>query len=222
MISALFVVFKEEENWLEYAECLLILMIYSRSARGKTVLPLKLGRANKYTLEELDKHLMLKRGHIHSLWTKAILNTFKSKFESLQSLKSYLVDMTNKMLEEPSRIPMHPIHFLFYWCVFNDWNMHINVLKEKIANVSREDKEALDNSLMRFYRDFIVKRDNNQCQMCGNFVTLKTAHVHHIWHYSRKLWPKHGGPSTILNLITLCKECHSLVHPFLYIERDRR
>jgi hypothetical protein len=166
----------------------------------------RIGMAKKYTLEELNRSLNLKKGSVHFLWIKAILNTFKSKFESLKSVKSYLVDMANKTLEDPNQIPKHPIFCLFYWCVFHEWNMHKNTLKED------EDEKALDNSLMRFYRDFVVKRDNSQCQVCKRSVTLKTAQIHHIWHSSWNLWPKHGGPSTLLNLITLCTDCHNLVH----------
>lgn len=178
----------------------------------KKMSPMRLEPIERFTLGELNKDLKLEKGSIHFLWIKVILNTFKHEFESLESLKCYLVDMANKTLEDRNQIPMHPIHCLFRWCVFSEWDMHVNCLKERYGNNVREYEEALDNSLMRFYRDFVVFRDNCQCQICEKSVTLKTANVHHIWWFSWNNWSKHGGPSTLLNLITLCEDCHNLIH----------
>ena len=46
----------------------------------------------------------------------------------------------------------------------------------------------------------IRDRDNNRCRICGNKEHL---HVHHIKPLSK------GGSNRSLNLMTLCRVCHS-------------
>jgi hypothetical protein len=50
-------------------------------------------------------------------------------------------------------------------------------------------------------REFILNRDNRECQLCGARGN-GTLHVHHI----RKR--NDGGPDTPDNLITVCPKCH--------------
>lgn len=52
-------------------------------------------------------------------------------------------------------------------------------------------------------RDKVLKRDNNQCTSCGRRDDL---HVHHIHPKSK------GGENNPLNLVTLCRKCHSKAH----------
>lgn len=52
-------------------------------------------------------------------------------------------------------------------------------------------------------RDVILKRDNNQCTLCGRRANL---HVHHI--HKKSL----GGDNASANLITVCINCHSSIH----------
>ena len=50
-------------------------------------------------------------------------------------------------------------------------------------------------------RDEVLKRDNNQCQLCGKTGDLI---IHH------KIPVKMGGKDDIDNLITLCRICHGI------------
>ena len=57
-------------------------------------------------------------------------------------------------------------------------------------------------------RNEIIKRDENKCQDCLEWVTENTANVHHTYYVAnRKVWeyPKD-------TLITLCKKCHKKRH----------
>ena len=48
-----------------------------------------------------------------------------------------------------------------------------------------------------------IARDSCQCRVCGSPHGLQ---VHHIVHKSK------GGHDTLDNLITLCSDCHLIVH----------
>lgn len=48
-------------------------------------------------------------------------------------------------------------------------------------------------------RKRILKRDNNECQICGEKKNLEVHHIRAI---------VYGGDSSDENLITLCKVCH--------------
>lgn len=53
-------------------------------------------------------------------------------------------------------------------------------------------------------REQCRSRDNHQCRMCGR--TNVALHLHHVRYRSE------GGPDVPENLMTLCHECHALVH----------
>lgn len=55
-------------------------------------------------------------------------------------------------------------------------------------------------------RQKVLTRDSYKC---GNCEQANDLHVHHIIPLSR------GGSNRITNLITLCKKCHSLLHPHM-------
>jgi 5-methylcytosine-specific restriction endonuclease McrA len=52
-------------------------------------------------------------------------------------------------------------------------------------------------------RKMAIVRDSNQCQVCDSVYSLQ---VHHVVHKSK------GGMDTLDNLITLCSDCHLIVH----------
>jgi hypothetical protein len=53
------------------------------------------------------------------------------------------------------------------------------------------------------WKDFVLNRDNYQCILCGCKDKL---HIHHII-------PRHkGGKDRDDNLVTLCKNCHDMIH----------
>jgi 5-methylcytosine-specific restriction endonuclease McrA len=68
-------------------------------------------------------------------------------------------------------------------------------------------------------REEITKRDKLTCQICGlvdtygcinPYITLEgKLQIHHIIP---------NGKSSLENLITLCKDCHAVVHLLLYID----
>ena len=60
------------------------------------------------------------------------------------------------------------------------------------------------NSYRKLHRQ-ILQRDGWRCQVCGNMQRLE---VHHIKFRS------YAGDDSEENLITLCVECHALMHSF--------
>jgi len=52
-------------------------------------------------------------------------------------------------------------------------------------------------------RQWVLRRDSWRCQSCGSMMNLE---VHH------QLFRSHSGGDNENNLITLCTDCHSLVH----------
>jgi DNA-binding CsgD family transcriptional regulator len=63
-------------------------------------------------------------------------------------------------------------------------------------------------------RDRVIRRDNNQCQQCGQYVERTTDEPPHVHH---KIPDAEGGSDTLSNLITLCEACHTEYHA-----QDRR
>lgn len=59
-------------------------------------------------------------------------------------------------------------------------------------------------------RQTVLKRDDYECQLCGNLGTQAggewTLHLHH------RLSPHDGGTNEPANLLTLCEECHHHHH----------
>jgi 5-methylcytosine-specific restriction endonuclease McrA len=54
-------------------------------------------------------------------------------------------------------------------------------------------------------RDFVLRRDEYTCQLCGEYV-LGKAQLHHI------VWRSHNGTDHPKNLMVVCEECHRQVH----------
>ncbi len=54
-------------------------------------------------------------------------------------------------------------------------------------------------------KQFVLERDRHLCQLCRN-KKKKHLRVHHV------IWRRNGGADTPENLVTLCHECHELVH----------
>jgi 5-methylcytosine-specific restriction endonuclease McrA len=52
-------------------------------------------------------------------------------------------------------------------------------------------------------RQQILRRDSWRCQSCGTMANLE---VHH------RKFRSHSGTDSEQNLITLCTECHSILH----------
>ena len=57
-------------------------------------------------------------------------------------------------------------------------------------------------------RIMCLERDEWECQKCGANSPETTLHAHHILSYKRNIMLAND----ILNLITLCKECHNEIH----------
>ena len=74
---------------------------------------------------------------------------------------------------------------------------HISIYLKKINTIPLNDAGKND---WQSIRNRIIKRDGNQCVLCG---TKRTPfYAHHI-HYRA-----HGGDDDPTNLITVCKRCH--------------
>jgi len=57
-------------------------------------------------------------------------------------------------------------------------------------------------------RDFIFKRDNYQCVLCGSKENLQLDHIHSIYQVANNLYPIELL-NTEENLRTLCKKCNA-------------
>jgi 5-methylcytosine-specific restriction endonuclease McrA len=68
---------------------------------------------------------------------------------------------------------------------------------------ARRSRVKLPSHAYEQLRQWILKRDNWRCQNCG---CLENLEVHH------KLLRSQGGDDSELNLITLCRPCHSKEH----------
>ena len=68
------------------------------------------------------------------------------------------------------------------------------------------DKAERNSAKYRRFKADVLARDGYTCQMCGQRNC--ELHVHHIKRFSR--FP--ALRTTVSNGITLCKECHRLVH----------
>ena len=76
-----------------------------------------------------------------------------------------------------------------------------------------------DNLRERTWRDYhlwrklVLERDNYECRRCQ---TKENLHTHHLLHYAKEPEFRRDVP----NGITLCRECHSLVHQTEEIEKE--
>jgi hypothetical protein len=178
------------------------------------------------TLLEFNEILDDKRVTTVHLWFRTLLNSTKEK--SPEKMKEEIVKMANELYEKQEieigkfkvRLPFplqgyHLVFFLlFQVCVCLEWQESCGNWKKTNRSLSQADEEMLDKSMMRFYHDFIIERDEHRCQLCGEPVQNETAQVHHIWP-RRNSKKEIIGPSTSHNLITLCSKCHSSIHPWL-------
>jgi len=51
----------------------------------------------------------------------------------------------------------------------------------------------------------VFERDAHRCRRCGRVVRLDRCHIHHVQRRSD------GGDHSLTNLVTLCRDCHSLM-----------
>jgi predicted HNH restriction endonuclease len=84
--------------------------------------------------------------------------------------------------------------------VSTDEEIYREGYRDLLGNVSMLDYPDNWNDIAEAIR----KRDNNQCQSCGNGE--RQLHVHHIVPLGA------GGSNARSNLLTLCEECHGKVH----------
>ena len=61
----------------------------------------------------------------------------------------------------------------------------------------------LDAASYERLRQEILRRDGWRCQVCG---TMENLQIHH------QQFRSHAGADVEANLITLCADCHSMVH----------
>ena len=67
----------------------------------------------------------------------------------------------------------------------------------------KQPRLRLDPMLYERLREQVLRRDSWRCQCCG---TRSNLEVHH------KEFRSKGGDDSEENLITLCAECHSILH----------
>lgn len=58
-------------------------------------------------------------------------------------------------------------------------------------------------------RGKLLERDGNRCCFCGRLVRLADSVAHHVAAFSE------GGKTEFSNLVTVCVDCHSIIHPWL-------
>ncbi|MGO9302200.1 MAG: HNH endonuclease [Candidatus Korobacteraceae bacterium] len=68
---------------------------------------------------------------------------------------------------------------------------------------SKNPRLRLDPDSYRKLHEQVLERDSWRCQVCGSMQNLQ---IHHLKFRS------HSGNDEEPNLITLCVECHELVH----------
>ncbi|MFQ5506669.1 MAG: Holliday junction branch migration DNA helicase RuvB, partial [Planctomycetota bacterium] len=61
-------------------------------------------------------------------------------------------------------------------------------------------------------RQWVLSRDGRRCLCCSSKNNLTVHHKH---------WRRHGGRTIARNLMTLCEDCHSLIHAGLLVVRGR-
>jgi Holliday junction DNA helicase RuvB len=76
------------------------------------------------------------------------------------------------------------------------------------AGVCSDHDHEADRQVPPHLRRKVLNRDNRKCRCCGSPHSL---HVHHIIAWSK------GGKTRIKNLITVCRNCHALIHAGLII-----
>jgi len=78
---------------------------------------------------------------------------------------------------------------------------------QKIENPDIRGEEYQQGRMLGYknVEQYVLERDRHLCQLCRKH-TQKHLHVHHV------IWRRHGGADTPENLVTLCHECHELVH----------
>lgn len=77
--------------------------------------------------------------------------------------------------------------------------------------VPREERDRPNNTVIR---QQVLGRDGHRCAApgCGNRGNLNAHHVR---------WKSHGGRTEIINEVSLCRDCHTLVHDgFIRIEGE--
>ena len=67
----------------------------------------------------------------------------------------------------------------------------------------------LQSAKWREARDFVIARDNGECQICGAKENLR---VHHLLYDGDLLDPNY--------LVTLCERCHNDIHEFARVVRE--
>ena len=85
--------------------------------------------------------------------------------------------------------------------------IEIEVSKKWYNTISPEYKKYIKSSKWRKIRKSIIKRDQEKCRECNKQITEKTCHIHHLTYKNIFNEEKY-----LEDLITLCPECHSLIH----------
>ena len=90
-----------------------------------------------------------------------------------------------------------PVNSIRYW--FKKWEFKARTHSEAQRGVLNHSyKDGINNNRFRAYL-----RDNKKCVLCGYD---RVVQIHHIIQRSK------GGSEKLSNLITLCPNCHRLVH----------
>ncbi len=108
------------------------------------------------------------------------------------------VDVTELTLPETT------LQTVGFWIVLKD----ACIEKMKANGMWHSDKNDYGSNWQHI-RNLVRRRDAYTCVVCGNKETTEEHHVHHKVPF--RLFSSSEMANSINNLITLCKECHSLV-----------
>ena len=100
-----------------------------------------------------------------------------------------------------------------YGCYYyhQEYKRFKNIVLPPPSKQGKSKKEIKREKWLRI-RSYILFRDGFRCQECGYYKHLE---VHHIVPRSK------GGTDEFSNLVTLCKECHDVIHGFKKRKKKR-
>jgi hypothetical protein len=134
---------------------------------------------------------------------------FNSKREFLEYVETNLTKeeiLSSYETEVPSKIVQIAIEK-----ISREWNVWVNLHTELPF-----DERKLDNMLMAVLYRIILDRDLKRCVLCQSMSNLT---IHHIIQKRRNVTSTTPpfGRSVPTNLITLCRDCHSVFDPMILV-----
>jgi hypothetical protein len=117
----------------------------------------------------------------------------KKKLEKIMSEVKSQVDLEKTYLKKKSLAP------LFF-------DSHDDLINKEVMELSNG-RHYTNN--WAWVRNKLLIRDGSSCCFCGRSVHLADSVAHHISAFSE------GGRTDFSNLVTICVQCHSIIHPWL-------